>query len=183
MKKMKYLLATLLGTLVAQFERRFCAPRPLALANELAAINENGMETLVIDPASASLPVGTRYLMYGRGATGTGYCDVLTNPASLPLGPSSDAPYAVGDYVHIRRLGARPGLEVGIPASAFTVDDVVLTAANGKLQSLATAANGTYWVVGRAAKTTPATAIEFAYIPESPFKVAVVGGVATASVA
>lgn len=154
----------------------------VALANELATINEHGIESLLIDPASGNLPVATRYLLYTRGATGTGYCDICA-AANLPLGPSSDAPYAVGDIVNVRRLGARPGLEIGIPASAFTVDDVVLTAAAGKVQSLATAVNGTYWVIGRAVKTTPATAIEIAYVPEAPFKVSVTGGTATASVA
>jgi hypothetical protein len=185
MKKLKLHPAALLGTLAARIERltaKFSRTGTVALANELAAINEHGIETLQIDPASTNLPVGTRFLLYTRGASGTGYADVC-GAATLPLGPSSDAPYQLGDYFNVRRLGARPGLEIGIPATAFTVDDLVLTAANGKVQTFANIANGTYWVIGRAVKTTTINATEIAYVPTDPYKITVSGGTGTVVVA
>lgn len=189
MKPLKLNTAALLGTLAARIERlthigtRVTRPSDvIALANELAAINDHGIETQQIDPASTNLPVGSRYLLYTRGATGSGYADIC-GVSTLPLGPSSDSPNATGDFLNIRRLGARPGLEIGIPATGFAVDDLVLTAANGKVQTFNAAANGTYWVVGRAAKTTTANATEIAYIPTTPYKITVTGGVATVVVA
>lgn len=154
----------------------------VALANELANINEHGVESQLIDPASSNLPVTSRYLLYKRGATGTGYVDIC-GAADCPLGPSADSPYQVGDIVGIRRLGAHKGLEIGIPATAFTVDDLVLTAASGKVQTFASIANGTYWIVGRACKTTASTATEIAYVPQTPIKITVSSGTGTVVVA
>jgi hypothetical protein len=164
------------------WHRCWPADNRIALANELATIDEHGIETQMIDPASANLPVAQRYLLYSRGATGAGYVDLCAQN-TLPLGPSSDSPYQIGDYVGIRRLGSRPGLEIGIPATAINVDDLVLTAAGGKVQAFTGAANGTYYIVGRACKTTPATAIEVAYVPETPRKITMNGGTATETIA
>ncbi|MDE2099105.1 MAG: hypothetical protein KGL39_17760 [Patescibacteria group bacterium] len=182
MKSLKLWIAVMLGTLAAGWDR--LTKSPLALPNELGTFNEHGIESQIIDPASANLPVSSRYLLYTRGATGTGYVD-LCGAATLPLGASSDSPYQIGDIVNIRRLGARPGLELGIPATAFTVDDLVLTAANGKIQTFNAVANGTYYIVGRCAKTVPNTGdnIEVPYVPCTPIKITVNAGVGTIVVA
>jgi hypothetical protein len=199
MKSLKPNTATWLGTLAAHIERLAkCGTRitstiakalvdgrpsgTVALANELALINEHGIESQQIDPASTNLPVGTRYLLYMRGASGTGYVDIC-GAANLPLGPSADSPSTAGEYINIRRLGARPGEEIGIPSTGFTVDDLVLTAAGGKVQTFNGVANGTYWIVGRACKTTAATVTEMAYVPMTPCKITVTGGTGSVVVA
>jgi len=119
-------------------------------------------------------------LLIARGATGYQYGDLCAGGASgsLPLGPSSDSPYAVGDVLNVRRLGARPGLEMGIAAAAITIDHLVYSAAAGKIADLTLAGNGTYWVVGRAAATVAAnnSTMECPYIPDVPYQVTVSNG-------
>jgi hypothetical protein len=170
MKRIKYLLAALLGTVAATFDR-LIHPQCIALPNELALMNEHGIETLMIQAGTS--PVSGRYLLYKRGAGGQGYCDICT-ATDFPLGPSSDSPYQDGDFVNVRRLGVRPGFELGIPLAAITVDHLVVPAAAGKVQDItAVVANGTYWVVGRCLKTVAAGAIEVAYAPCVPYAVTV----------
>ena len=173
MKKLKYTIAALLGTLAASFERP-CrrdtgAPR-FALANELGLMNDSGIETLQIDPA-ATLPIGSRYLVYERGSAYN--YGRIAGGVNVPLGVSSDSPYAVGDLFNVRRLGAKKGFELGIPAGAITQDHLVAVdpAGTGKVVDLTTQGNGTYWVVGRCVKSVAATDIEVSYVPDIPYQV------------
>jgi hypothetical protein len=148
----------------------------VALANAgLGLMDEHGVESLLIDPG-ASVPVGSRYLLYERGS-GAQYCEVAAG-VKPPLGPSSDSPYQSGDAVSIRRLGCRPGLELGIPGGAITIDHLVCcnTDGSGKIVDLTTLGNGTYWVVGRAVQTCAATDVECAYAPCYPYEITVSGG-------
>jgi hypothetical protein len=180
MKKLKIQLALMLGTLCDLGERLFKAGRPVALANSLGLLNEHGIESLLIDPASTSLPFTNRYLLIQRGASGYQYGDLCAGGASgaLPLGITSDAAYAVNDVLNVRRLGARPGLEIGIAAAAITIDHLVYSAAGGKIADLTLAGNGTYWVVGRAAATVAAnnSTMECPFVPDVPYQVTVSNG-------
>ena len=136
----------------------------VALTNALGLINEHGIETLLLDPASSynsGNPWPNRFLLVQRGASGYQYGDLAgggSNLAALPLGPSPDAPYNSSDPFAVRRLGAHPGLELGIASGAITIDHLVVSTAAGKIADANTIAAGTYWVVGRAAGTVGPTA-------------------------
>jgi hypothetical protein len=183
MNLMQILITTaivgLLAMLLTPWLRNRLRPvrrRPIALANMLGLINEHGIESLIVDP-TASFPVATRYLLYERGATGAQYAQLAAG-TNVPLGPSSDSPFQAGDIVNIRRLGVRPGLELGIPGSAITIDHLVVCAkdGSGKILDLTLQGNGTFWVVGRATATVVATDIEVPYAPETPYQITVSGG-------
>ena len=171
MKKLRMQIAVLLGTLAAQWDR-LTAPRgSVALGNELALMNEHGTETLIIQAGTA--PVSSRYLLYKRGGGGANYADICT-ASDLPLGISSDSPYQDNDFVNIRRLGAKKGLEIGIASAAITIDHLVVPAAAGKVQDLTTAAAASYYVIGRCNKTVAASA-EVPFVPCTPYLVTVAG--------
>lgn len=186
MKKLKIPCAILLGTLFASIDRLFRPAGAVALPNALGLINENGIESLLLDPAS-SYGTGNwpgRFYLVQRGATGYQYADLATggsNLAAMPVGVTPDAPYATGDVLAVRRLGARPGYEIGIAAGAVTIDHLLVSTAGGKVTDVATVANGTYWVVGRAAATITATnsTMEVPYVPDVPYLITVTGGVLT----
>lgn len=169
---MKQFSIKLAGRLAAFCDRLLTPALAVALPNDLGAMFQNGIETLLIEPASTYLPVSHRHLLYKRGATGAGYCDVC-GVSDLPLGVSNDSPYAAGDYLNIRRFGAKKGIEIAIAAGAITVDALVCTAADGKVQQLSTAGSGTFYVVGRAVVTLAATdpTMEIAFIPCFPYSV------------
>ena len=181
MKQFRIHIAMLLGMLFAGFDRLF-QPQTTPLANALGYINEHGIESLLIDPNSTKLPFSNRYLLVQRGATGYQYGDLCAGGAggALPLGPTSDAPYAVNDVLMVRRLGARPGLELGIAVTgtAVTTDHLLASMANGQIQDISTVVgNGTYWIVGRAAAPTSATSStgETTYVPMDPFQLVLTG--------
>jgi len=98
-------------------------------------MNQNGIESLLVDPASTNLPFANRYLLIQRGASGYQYGDLCVGGAggALPLGPSSDSPYAIGDVLMVRRLGCRPGLEIGIgiAGKTVTIDKTAMSALQG----------------------------------------------------
>jgi len=181
MKKLKLQIAIGLGTLFAWKDRLFAPRNSVALANNLALINETGIESLFVDPASVNLPFPSRYLLIQRGGSGYQYGDVAQG-VNCPLGISSDSPYAIGDVLNVRRLGARPGLEIGlgIAAKTVTIDNLLVAAAGGTVQDASTiTTNATYWVVGRAAATlsTTASTQEVQFIPCVPFKATYTSGV------
>lgn len=186
MKKVKIQFAILRGTLLALFDRLTKPAGSVALANNLALINDNGIESLIVDPASVNLPFSGRYLLIQRGASGYQYGDVCAGGAggALPLGPSSDSPYAVGDILNVRRLGNRRGLEIGIGVAGktVTIDKLLVSAAGGTVQDVSTlTVNGTYWVVGRAAATIAAagSTMEVQYVPCVPWQIINTGGTLT----
>jgi hypothetical protein len=156
------------------------------LANTLGMINDNGIESLIVDPASVNLPFPGRYLLIMRGASGYQYGDLCSGGAAgpLPLGPSSDSPYQTGDILNVRRLGCRKGLEIGIGVAGktVTIDKLLVAAAAGTVQDVTTlTVNGTYWVVGRAAATIPSTGslMEVPYVPCVPWQIINTGGTLT----
>jgi hypothetical protein len=172
MKSPKLLIVALLAAIANCWRR----PRKFALPNAgLGLINEHGIESLIIDPG-ATFPVANRYLLYERG-TALQYCELAAG-TKPPLGPSSDSPYQAGDIVMIRRLGCRPGLELGVPGGAITIDHLVAcnTDGSGKIVDLTAQGNGTFWVVGRAVQTCAATDIECAYAPCTPYEITVSNG-------
>ena len=186
MKKVKIQFAILLGTLLALFDRLTKPAGSVALANNLALINDNGIESLIVDPATSNLPFSGRYLLIQRGASGYQYGDVCAGGAggALPLGVSSDSPYAVGDVLNVRRLGNRKGLEIGIGVAGktVTIDKLLVSAAGGAVQDVSTlTVNGTYWVVGRAAATIAAagSTMEVQYVPCVPWQIINTGGTLT----
>ena len=64
MKKLKIGIAVLLGTLTARIESLFQPRHAVALANSVGLFNENGIESLIVDPASSNLPFAA--LLAGR---------------------------------------------------------------------------------------------------------------------
>jgi hypothetical protein len=184
MKQLKKRFAILLGTLFASIDCLFRPAHAMALPNALGLINEHGIESLLLDPASGNAPFTGRYLLVQRGASGYQYADLAnggSNLAAMPVGVTPDAPYAVGDVLAVRRLGARPGYEIGIAAAAVTIDHLLVSSGSGKVSDVATVANGTYWVVGRAAATIAATSstMEIPYVPDVPYLITVTGGTLT----
>ncbi len=147
----------------------------IALANELGLMNDGGIETLQIDPA-ATLPVGNRYLVYERGSA-YNYGRVAGG-TNVPLGVSSDSPFAVGDLFDVRRFGAKKGFELGIPVGAINQDDLIVVAkdSTGRVLDLTVQGNGTYWVIGRCLKSCLATDIEVAFVPVTPYEITVSNG-------
>jgi hypothetical protein len=186
MKKLKMKFAILLGTLLAHIDR-LTAPRgAVALPNALGLINNHGIESLIVDPASSNLPFSGRFLVIQRGASGYQYGDVCAGGpgGAYPLGISSDSPYAVGDILNVRRFSARPGLEIGIGVAGktITIDKLLVSAAGGTVQDVTTlAVNGTYWVVGRAAGslTTTGSLQEVPFVPCEPYQIINTGGTLT----
>jgi hypothetical protein len=175
MKRIKLHLAALPRTLTALIERfnpSTLQPfnRPVPLANALALSSDTGFQTLQIDPA-ATLPIASKYLIYERGSA-YNYARIAGG-TNVPLGVSSDAPFALGDFLNIRRLGARKGFEIGIPAGPIAADHLVVLdlAGTGKVVDLTTQGNGTYWVVGRATQAAVATDLEVSYVPDIPYQV------------
>jgi len=186
MKKFKYTITMMLGTLTAAYERLFTSSSAVPLPNSLGLINDNGIESLLVDPATVNLPFPGRYLLIKRGGSGYQYGDLCNGGAGgpLPLGPSSDSPYAAGDILNVRRLGNRRGLEIGIgvAGSTVTIDKLLVSAAGGCVQDVSTlATNGTYWVVGRAAAslTTTGSLMEVPYVPCVPWQIINTGGTLT----
>lgn len=208
MKKMKILTATLPGTLIALIERlkllgertRFarCFGRlvqnsrrgtaPVPLANALGLFGEKS-EVLFLDPNSTynsgtpwpgATSQATRFRIVQRGASGYQYGD-LAQGTNLPLGVTPDAPYNSSDPFTVYRFGAHVGLFLGVSATAVTIDHLVYATANGEIADLSLAANGTYWVVGRAAATIAAGADlgEVPFMPCVPYQLTVTGGVFT----
>ena len=162
--------------------------RRLALPNALGLFGEK-TETLLLDPASAcnvanpwpgATSQATRFLLVQRGASGYQYGD-LAGGTNLPLGVTPDAPINPSDPFAVMRLGAHPGLFLGVSATAVTIDHLVYAAAKGQIADLSLAANGTYWVVGRAAATIAANADlgEVPYVPCVPYQLTVTNGVFT----
>jgi hypothetical protein len=186
MKHLKIKMALLPGTLLAFTDRLFASHSAVPLPNALGLMNDNGIESLLVDPASVNLPFAGRYLLIMRGGSGYQYGDLCMGGAGspLPLGPSSDSPYAVGDVLNVRRLGNRKGLEIGIGVAGktVTIDKLLVAAAAGTVQDVTTlSVNGTYWVVGRAAATIPSTGslMEVPYVPCVPWQIINTGGTLT----
>lgn len=175
MKKTKHIIAVLLGTLAASVERLRTGKMPVPLANELGLMNQDGIETLQIDPA-ATLPIGSRHLVYERGAAYN--YGRLAGGVNLPLGISSDSPYAIGDLFDVRRFGAKKGLEIGIPGGAIAQDHLIVVATDGSghVLDLTAQGNGTYWVIGRCVKACQATDIEVGFVPCTPYEITVSNG-------
>lgn len=167
----------LLGSLVMDIESLFRPRKAVALPNTLGAFNEHGIESLILDPASVNAPFTKRYLLVMRGASGAQYCDLCAGGAggSLPLGVTSDSPQSVGDVLNVRRLGCRPGIELGIASGAVTIDHLVVADTAGKIKDLALCGNGTWWVVGRATATIAAnnSTMECPYVPDVPYQITV----------
>ena len=167
------------------FQHVSVSPKRIALANALGLFGEKA-ETLYLDPTSTynatnpwpgvSSQAG-RFLLVQRGASGYQYGN-LANGTNLPLGVTPDAPYASSNPFAVIRLGAHPGLFLGVTATAVTIDHLVYSAPKGQVADLLTAANGTYWVVGRAAATVAAGTDlgEIPYVPCTPYQLVVTNG-------
>jgi hypothetical protein len=186
MKKLKIQMADWLGTLSAWNDRLTVPRGSVALANALGLFNEQGIESLFIDPASTNLPFPGRYLVIQRGASGYQYGDLCVGGpgGAYPLGVSSDSPYIVGDVLNVRRFSARPGLEIGIGVAGktVTIDKLLVSAAGGCVQDVTTlSVNGTYWVVGRAAGSLTVTGSlqEVPFVPCEPYQIVNTGGTLT----
>jgi hypothetical protein len=148
----------------------------VALANELGGMFAHARETLQIDP-SVTFPVSGKYLVYERGSTL--YYAKPTGGVNLPLGISPDAPYQIGDFLDVERFGASEGTQLGYSAGAITIDHLVGSAASGLVQDVTAAANGTYWVIGRAIRTVTVANQEISFLTCAPYQVTVTGGTLT----
>jgi hypothetical protein len=157
-------------------------PRGIALGNAVGLAFGTGKESLQIDP-TATLPVGTKYLVYVRGST-----QYLAKPSSggsaapPPLGISPDAAFQAGDFISVERFNATVGTQLGVSAGAITIDHLVYDAGAttvGTIGDLTTAGNGTYFVIGRATATVTAAGQQISFIPTAPYLLTVTGGVFT----
>jgi hypothetical protein len=179
-KKMKWFFLTALALLLDAWNRLTRPTGSIALANELGIIDKHGNESLLVDPAStfpvAGGGVSGKYLAYERGAVYTE--GRLAAGVNLPLGISPDAPYQIGDWFDVARFGAVAGTMLGQSGGAITIDHLlgVSLLTPGVLVDLTTAANGTYWCVGRATKTVPAANVDISFEPRAPYQVTVTGG-------
>ena len=177
MKKLRILFVAACASLMAALDRITAPPGAIALANELGGIYDHGRETVQVDPA-ATLPVGTKYLIYIRGSA-YNYAKIADGGATLascPLGFSADAPFQIGDYFEVDRFGAIKGTALGQSLGAITIDHLVYSAAGGLVGDLNTAGNGTYWVIGRAIKTVAGANQDISFIPQFPQLMTVTGG-------
>jgi hypothetical protein len=145
----------------------------VALGNELGGLFDHARETLQIDP-SVTFPVSSKYLVYERGSSL--YYAKPTGGMNMPLGTSPDAPYQIGDFLDVERFGACAGTQLGYSAGAITIDHLVGSAVGGFVQDVTSAANGTYWVIGRAIKTVTAANQEISFLTCPPYQVTVTGG-------
>ncbi len=146
----------------------------VALANELGGLFDHARETLQVDP-TVTFPVASKYLVYERGSSL--YYAKPTAGVNMPLGTSPDAPYQIGDFLDVERFGASAGTQLGYSAGAITIDHLVGSAAGGLVQDVTSAANGTYWVIGRAIKTVTVANQEISFLTCPPHQVTVTGGV------
>jgi hypothetical protein len=169
MKKVKLKLAVLLGTLAAFTARHTRSRKCIALANQLGLISEHGIQTLIVDPAT-SFPVANKYLLWQRGS-GVYYAALAQSGNHMPLGPSSDSPFQLGDLLNIRRLGCRKGFELGMSYAAIGQDNLLVSAGNGLVADQTTIGAGTWWVVGRAIDAVSAASMEVAYAPCFPYSI------------
>jgi hypothetical protein len=176
MKKLQTILLSALASLrlrASALKNSVHPPGVLALANELGGLFDHARETLQIDP-SVSFPVSSKYLVYERGSTL--YYAKPTAGVNLPLGTSPDAPYQIGDFLDVERYGASAGTQLGYSAGAITIDHLVGSAAGGLVQDVTAAANGTYWVIGRAIKTVAAANQEISFLTCPPYQVTITSG-------
>jgi hypothetical protein len=151
-------------------------PGAVALGNELGGMFDHAHETLQVDP-SITLPVTSKYLVYERGSN-LHYAKP-TAGTNMPLGISPDAPYQIGDFLDVERFGASDGTQIAYSSGAITIDHLVGTGAAGLVQDVTSAANGTYWVIGRAMKTVSAANQEISFLTCPPYQVTVTSGVLT----
>ncbi|HEV2329241.1 MAG TPA: hypothetical protein VGY56_10675 [Verrucomicrobiae bacterium] len=148
--------------------------RPIALANALGLFGQHGRDNLLLDPNSTNAPFPGRWLLIQRGASGYQYGDLCAGGAggTLPLGVSPDSPEFTGDILAVDRLGIVDEFLIGIvaPNTTATIDHLLVSAANGKVQDITTVtANGVYWVVGRAMATVNAATSSTGEVPYAHF--------------
>lgn len=150
----------------------------LFIANNAQIVNitAKGRGTKLAGP---SVTFGQRYLIASRNpADGEQYILPYvagTNPFAVvdDQTPSTDS--APSDYpLTIDILGMCEDTKRGIAAGVIAIDNLVYPVAGGTLASLATAAAGTYYVVGKAiVGTTTGANDQIEFVPCFPYQVTI----------
>jgi hypothetical protein len=181
MKKFKLLTSALLAALCGACERITRPRGAVALANVVGGSFQTGRDTFIVDSTVTTPVTGGRYLLweYGVDQYHAKLADGGATLASLPIGASPDAPYQAGDFFTVERLGATPGTVFVQTAGAVTYNHLVVSSGTGLVSDVATVANGTYWVVGRAAFTIAFANGELPIVPVDPYLITVTAGVLT----
>ena len=69
---------------------------------------------------------------------------------SIPLGVANDEASAAEESVNVQLLGSKQGTVLMVASAPITAGDLLQAAAAGKVATLGTGGNGTYYIVGRA---------------------------------
>lgn len=75
---------------------------------------------------------------------------VTTAGTEIPLGVANDETSAAEENVNVQLLGAKQGTVLMVASAPITAGDLLQAAAAGKVATLGTGGNGTYYIVGRA---------------------------------
>jgi hypothetical protein len=145
-----------------------------ALANVAEGQNLHGQKTFISDVTTAA-----RFLIAKTGSASTNVA-VATN-ADFPIGVMTDQVGTAGDPVAVSLFGASEGTQkVSVQSVVNFGDWLVVDPANPGYALTKPAANGTYWVFGKALNLTASAAgdiIEFT--PCLPRQITIAGGTPT----
>jgi hypothetical protein len=75
---------------------------------------------------------------------------VTTAGTEIPLGVVNDEASAAEENVNVQLLGSKQGTVLMVASAPVTAGDLLQAAGSGKVATLGTGGNGTYYIVGRA---------------------------------
>jgi hypothetical protein len=127
--------------------------------NIAEGVHGDGCITKLTDAALA-----TRNVLVKIGSD-ISHVAVTTAGTEIPMGVVNDEASAAEEYVNVQLLGQKQGTVLMVASGVITAGDLVQAAANGKIATLGTGGNGTYYIVGRAlnAATTDGDLVEVAH--------------------
>lgn len=120
------------------------SPR-LYLSNTAGVAGTHG-DGCVTRRSDAAQPLRNALVKIGSDAD---HVAVTTAGTENPLGVCNDEATAAEQYVNICLLGQKPGTVIMSAHAAIAAGDMLVAAADGRVQTLP-ATSGTYYVVGRA---------------------------------
>jgi hypothetical protein len=129
--------------------------------------HENGKITRKCDAALADGVVV-------KAGTDDNHVAVATAATENPIGVATSATDAAEDDVGVELFSA-PGTKKGVALAAIAVGARLCAATAGKVQTLPTTVNGTYYVIGRAITAAAAAADEIEYEGCVPYPVVISG--------
>jgi len=139
--------------------RRMSGGNLVVCCNIAEGVHGDGCITKLTDAALA-----TRNVLVKIGSD-ISHVAVTTAGTEIPMGVVNDEASAAEEYVNVQLLGQKQGTVLMVASGVITAGDLVQAAANGKIATLGTGGNGTYYIVGRAlnAATTDGDLVEVAH--------------------